>query len=76
MITGCDYYKPDKERAQETIPREQDTPQDKKRLKTTPALKKRRKKERAATTSHDKSQESNSKGARVGRGLHRNRKPR
>ena len=52
MING--YYKPNEERAQEAITREQDTPQDKERLKTTPALQGNQDKElqRRATTSH------------------------
>jgi hypothetical protein len=53
MINDYAYYKPNEKRAQETIPREQDTPQDKERLKRTPTLQETQDKERAATASHD-----------------------
>jgi hypothetical protein len=55
-----DYYKPNEKRAQEAIPGEQDTPQDKERLciKTTPALciqeNQDKEQQRRATTSHRK----------------------
>jgi hypothetical protein len=77
MICITDYYsKTTKTRAKETI-KEQDTPQDKERLKITPLKQEKQDKEqRAASASHDKSQENNSKGATDRRRLYHNIKPR
>jgi hypothetical protein len=75
MITDY-YYKTAKKGAKETI-KEQDTPQDKERLKITPLIQENQDpRQRAASASHDKSQESNSKGATVRRRFYHNRKPR
>jgi hypothetical protein len=74
MITDY-YYKTTKKRAKETI-KEHDTPQDKEQLKITPLIQEKKTRQRAASASHDKPQESNSKGATDRRRLCHNRKPR
>jgi hypothetical protein len=75
MITDY-YYKTAKKGVKETI-KEQDTPQDKERLKITPLIwHTRNPRQRAAPASHDKPQESNSKRATVRRRFYHNRKPR
>jgi hypothetical protein len=74
MIT--DYYsKTTKTGAKETT-KEQDTPQDKERLKITPLKQETQDKEQHRAASHGKSQESNSKGAIDRRSFYHNRKPR
>jgi hypothetical protein len=75
MITDY-YYKTTKKRAKETI-KEQDTPQaTRQRAIKDYTTNTRKPRQRAASASHDKSQESNSKGATDRRRLYHNRKPR